>query len=123
MSYLTHNEKHININGTSLKGKIYCSYYTLVSLFGQPTVGDEYKTDAQWEVEFDDGTVASIYNWKNGKNYCGADGLDVQDINEWNVGGRPYGVEDRIQQVIDTYILECSELSEEQLVSNYFEEA
>ena len=76
-------------NGTSLRGYLpHTTYADLVSVFGQPTCeGDGYKTDCEWLVEFNDGTVATIYNWKNGRNYCGNDGLDVEDIRHWNVGG------------------------------------
>ena len=35
-----------------------------------------------------DGTIATLYNWKNGKNYNGDDGLELNHIYEWNVGGK-----------------------------------
>ena len=77
-------------NGSSLKGHLpHTTYDDLVCTFGQPTcdVGDGYKTDCEWLVEFEDGTIATIYNWKNGYNYCGVDGKAVEDITHWNVGG------------------------------------
>lgn len=77
-----------NISGTSLQGYIECDYATLVQVFGNETSeGDGYKVDAEWELEFSDGVVATIYNWKNGKNYCDDDGLEVSEITEWHVGG------------------------------------
>jgi len=87
MNYKTHNDTNIDVNGTHLQGYINTDYDTLVELFGEPTIGDEYKTDVEWEIKFEDDTVATIYNWKNGKNYIGSDGLNVSDINEFNVGG------------------------------------
>jgi hypothetical protein len=76
------------VNGTSLKGHITASYAKLVEAFGPPTHdGDGYKTDAEWTLEFEDGTIATIYNWKNGRNYCGAAGMPVEMITEWNIGG------------------------------------
>jgi hypothetical protein len=48
---------------------------------------DNYKSDAEWQVQFDDGTVATIYNWKNGRNYCGDEGTPTHLIREWHIGG------------------------------------
>ena len=83
----THNDRDIEINGTHLQGYVDASFDTLVNVFGKPTVGDEYKTDWEWAVEFDDGTVATVYNWKNGPNYCGSTGLNKHQVNDWHVGG------------------------------------
>lgn len=75
-------------NGTSLQGYIDADYFDLVEVFGEPTSdGDGYKVDAEWEVKFDDGTVAVIYNYKNGKNYCGSAGQATHAITQWNIGG------------------------------------
>lgn len=76
------------VNGTHLQGYVRSSYDNLVELFGPPTSnGDGYKTDVEWTLEFEDGTVATIYNWKNGRNYCKDAGLPVEMMTEWNVGG------------------------------------
>jgi hypothetical protein len=87
MKFTTHNEAVIETSGTHLQGYINVGYEDLVKTFGIPKVWDDYKSDAEWHVCFEDGTRATIYNYKNGKNYCGQDGLDVQDIVEWHVGG------------------------------------
>jgi len=101
MKYTTHNDtskgNRINISGTCLQGYIACKYQKLVQLFGEPTKGDEYKIDAEWIIRFpcppdevsdqaDSGIVCTIYNWKNGKNYCGETGEEVANIVEWHVG-------------------------------------
>ena len=83
-------EKTTNVGGTFLQGYIKASYEQLVKTFGEPhdPDGDNYKTDVEWAFKFADGTVATIYNWKNGHNYLGeAEGLELNDIYEWNVGG------------------------------------
>ena len=83
-------EKTTNVGGTFLQGYIKASYEQLVKTFGEPhdPDGDNYKTDVEWAFEFADGTIATLYNWKNGKNYLGeAEGLELNDIYEWNVGG------------------------------------
>tara|TARA_B100000131_G_scaffold168602_1_gene162984 strand:+ start:8613 stop:8969 length:357 start_codon:yes stop_codon:yes gene_type:complete len=91
------NCNSIKINGTCRQGYIEASYDQLLSKFGPPSeLFDNWKSDAEWSIEFEDGSVATIYNWKNGKNYCGEDGLDVEDIKEWNIGGNDRRVEEWI---------------------------
>ena len=82
-------EKTTNYGGTFLQGYIKATYEQLLKTFGEPhdPNGDNYKTDVEWAFEFADGTVATLYNWKNGKNYLGAEGLELNDIYEWHVGG------------------------------------
>jgi len=80
--------KSENMSEPSLQGYLYADYDDLVKLLGEPhSEGDGYKTDAEWCIEFSDGTVATIYNWKNGRNYTGAD-VSLNSIKTWNVGGR-----------------------------------
>lgn len=87
-------------NGTSFQGEMFAKYHRLVELFGKPHEHfDDYKCDAAWHVEFDDGVIATIYNWKNGRNYCGFDAPHVEDIVEWNIGGFNLEAARRIQQL------------------------
>lgn len=73
---------------SSLCGYVTAPYSKLVEVFGNPTSnGDQYKTDVEWILAFNDGTVATIYNWKNGPNYCGDHGMPVEKMTEWHVGG------------------------------------
>jgi len=82
------NEDNININGTCYVGEIIADYDTLVKKFGPPKSGwDNYKTDVEWHIEFEDGNVATVYNWKDGHNYCGEGGLHHTEIKEWHIGG------------------------------------
>ena len=78
-----------NVGGTSLQGYIKAPYEKLLEVFGAPnsTLCDNYKTDVEWAFKFADGTVATLYNWKNGRNYLGDEGSELNDIYEWNVGG------------------------------------
>lgn len=99
MNYATHNQKEVNPNDTSLMGYIDIEYDKLVSLFGEPTDSDGYKVDAQWDIEFEDGLIATIYNWKDGKNYNGEEGLDVTEITDWHIGGHKKDVVDRIHNI------------------------
>ena len=90
--YATHNDGYVDVfdaYGTSLKGYINCTYDELVSTFGEPLDGDGYKVDCEWIIkDVNEGTIATVYNWKNGKNYCGRDGLNAHQIDEWHVGGK-----------------------------------
>ncbi len=102
MRYTTHNDEFpaINIDGTSLQGYIEANYLELIGLFGQPTEGDRYKTDAEWYIMFDNGQVATIYNWKNGVSYLGDDGLPVSQITDWHIGGKHSSVVDLVTRVV-----------------------
>jgi hypothetical protein len=102
-----------NIDGTHLQGYIECSYDDLVNTFGTPTIegGMETKIEVEWELTFIESTrtddnheVVTIYNWKNGKRYCGEEeGLEVQDIKQWHIGGhRRYAV-DLVHDAIKNY--------------------
>jgi hypothetical protein len=83
----THNDKEISGVGTSLVGYIDISYAELKKTLGQPSGSDGYKSDAEWELEFEDGSIATIYNWKDGKNYNGSNGIPKTQIRDWHVGG------------------------------------
>ena len=75
--------------GTSRMGTIDISYDELVSVLGEPdTCEDGDKVDAHWLIEFGNGTVASIYNYKDGKNYNGDAGTETKDIRAWHIGGK-----------------------------------
>lgn len=100
MKFTTHNQAVIETSGTSLRGYVNVSHADLIKVFGIPKVWDDYKTDAEWQICFEDGTRATIYNWKNGKNYCGVDGLDVQDITEWHIGGFNQDAVDRVLEAL-----------------------
>ena len=78
------------VNGTSFQGYIECDYKILIEVFGEPDAEcDGYKVDREWVLKFEDGAVATIYNYKNGKNYCGPQqGLKPEDIKKWHVGGK-----------------------------------
>lgn len=100
MTFQTHNEIGVSITGTSLQGYIDAKYWRLVHAFGNPFDGDGYKTDAEWAIQFDDGVIATIYNYKNGRNYLGEDGLSPQEIDHWHVGGHSKEAVARVKEVI-----------------------
>lgn len=90
MNFVTHNQREESLNesnGSSLVGTVDASYKEICALFGKPMRYEEGKVDVMWVVVFSDDTVATIYNWKDGKAYLGEKGADVKDITEWCIGG------------------------------------
>ena len=92
--------KNVAFESSSLQGYLNdVTYKEIVSVFGSPNAeSDGYKTDAEWEIKFDDGTYATIYNWKNGKNYCGKSGTPKTKITEWHIGGNNQKAVERIKE-------------------------
>lgn len=77
----------VNVNMTSLCGYVETSYDALVATFGEPTFlgsGDD-KVDFEWDIQFDDGTVATVYNWKD---YDGGWKAMLASEYCWHIGGR-----------------------------------
>ena len=109
-NYITHNNstKEINIHGTCLQGYITTTYTQIVLAFGEPSkYNDGYKTDAEWEVLFNNEIVCTLYNYKNGKNYNGKDGTPTKEICNWNIGGDTKYSADLINDVINQNMLVC----------------
>ena len=69
------------INGTCLQGYVVATYEELTAAFG-PSVGPSDKVEFEWWVEFDNGTVSAIYDWKR------YDKEPPVGLFTWNVGGR-----------------------------------
>ena len=90
----------VDCDGTSLQGYIEIDFKTLVEVLGKPpSAGDEYKIDAEWPIKFDDGTVATIYNWKDGINYNGTRGIPIEDIHNWHIGGKSRVAVDKVKEL------------------------
>lgn len=103
MQYTTHNQEPVSIDGSHLVGTIEAKYHELADLFGPPHDSDGYKSDAEWNVRFEDGTYAAIYNWKDGLNYCGQQGTPTKQITRWHIGGVSSAATDRVQIALDLY--------------------
>ena len=88
------------INGTYRQATINIPYRILVDVFGEPLCGDGGKTDAEWIIEFADGTVATIYNYKNGIAYCGDSGIPTEQITDWSIGGHCSSVVNLIESAL-----------------------
>lgn len=76
----------VDVNMTSLCGYVETSYDRIVEVFGEPTYlgsGDD-KVDFEWNIKFDDGVVATIYNWKD---YDGGYFAMSSESYNWHIGG------------------------------------
>lgn len=110
-SFYTHNDERFEGDehwGTSLQGYIDIDYEELVEFFGEP-MDAEYKVDAQWILVFEDGSVATIYNYKDGPNYLGEDAgmlidswADITEKNrDWHIGGNDGTMVARVRRILD----------------------
>ena len=93
MNIFRHTQLDTLSNGTCLQGYLEFNFKTLVQLFGEPEGGGSDKSDISWIIVLQDERseeerihVITIYDWKIGKNYCGDDGMDVEQNTNWNVG-------------------------------------
>ena len=92
----THNDYDgIGADGTSLMGYVDASYGKLRSVFGPPLSGSsgDGKVKAEWLIEFDDGTVGTIYDYKSS--------VTPKHNTEWHVGGRHHKVVAMIQSELN----------------------
>lgn len=85
-------------NGCSNTGKITATFETLVKLFGEPerlkqSDGDDDKVQVEWVIEWEDGTISTIYDWK-------WYGVEPESIVEWNIGGLNYKSAAYVQELI-----------------------
>jgi hypothetical protein len=80
------------VNGTSLQGHIVTTYFELVEKFGEPDFIGGDKITAEWALEFADGTVATIYDWKYGDT--------PMYKTEWNIGGKNKEAVYRVYEVM-----------------------
>jgi hypothetical protein len=75
------NSDSISISGTHLQGEIRVSFDKLQSVFGNPILNEPGdKVQAEWMILFDNGVVATIYDWKE---Y----GTPYEKVSVWHVGG------------------------------------
>jgi len=101
--------------GTGLQGYIDdVPYEALVKIFGEPNgETDGYKIDALWILRTPVG-VATIYNYKTGKNYLGKEGIPVKEIKNWNVGGARRAVVLYVVETITNWLKGTLVLNEEE---------
>ena len=79
--------KDADVNGTSLQGYMPADLHQLIEVFGEPESGGD-KTTVEWCLSFEDGTVATIYDWKEYDTPTG--------LYQWHIGGKSQKAVDRV---------------------------
>jgi hypothetical protein len=90
----------VDAMGTHLVGYINLTYKQLVKYFGRPNFDDisgDDKVKIEWEIMFADGTVATIYDWKNYD--MSNDEVKERETN-WHIGGNRKDAVKKIKSVI-----------------------
>lgn len=72
------NTNDIPYSGTCLQGYVVTTYDKIVEVLGEP-ITDIEKSTAHWNIQAPDGTVATIYDWKEWMTPVGE--------YEWHIGG------------------------------------
>ena len=85
------------LGGTSLKGYIETFYDDLVAVLGDPELGGD-KTTAEWHIVFEDGLVASVYDYKTG--------CTPKDRHGWHIGGKTQDAVYRVAALMGAKIVD-----------------
>lgn len=98
MKYKTHNQDDlISISGTHLMGRIDLRFHQIAAALGDPLRLNEAQGDGkiriQWVIKFDDGQVATIYDWKEYNR-------ESEDVTDWHIGGRSFEVVQRVCDIL-----------------------
>ena len=81
-------------DGTCNQGSVYATFDQLVSLLGKPFGSSaDGKVQALWQVQFGDGTIATIYDYKE---YDTA----LEDVTCWSVGGHSERAEELVKVIL-----------------------
>lgn len=98
MNYKTHNQDDlISVTGTHLLTTINLPFHKITSALGDPIrfnadEGDG-KVRIEWDIKFEDGEVATIYDWKE---YNRA----PEDVTDWHIGGHRFDVVQRVYDLL-----------------------
>lgn len=74
-------------SGTSLKGYVRTTFKNIVNIIGEPTCYPDEKVNVEWVIKFNDGRVATLYDYYQ-------DGRTAGNFN-WHIGSDVRGLEDK----------------------------
>ena len=115
-------------NGTSwscgFKGEIKTTYQNIVNKFGKPHFNEEDSGDnkvaREWVIDTPDG-IATIYNYKDAKNYLGEEGKNPEDITDWHIGGKNNEVAEHIKEALSPIEIEKQPLEEYKIIKEWLD--
>jgi hypothetical protein len=99
MEFKTGNDLDTTGTGSSLQGYVTTTRSALIETFGMPTftTDEDYeKVTTEWIIKFQDGTIATIYDWKRYEE--GAPALN--EVYEWHIGGYSETAVSRVQETL-----------------------
>jgi hypothetical protein len=78
--------------GTGYQGRLAIPFTRIVEVFGEPDESPSFKSAFEWVIQFADGTVACIYDYRASSrcntNNPTPDQMRANDFCDWHVGGR-----------------------------------
>ena len=86
------NARFTSASGSCLRGYVKTTYDELVNVFGEPTKLKGDKVNVEWTIKFSDGTVATIYDWKQSETPMG--------VYDWHIGGFNYLAVDYVNNCV-----------------------
>lgn len=84
-----------DVNGTHRQGYLKITYQELIDVLGDPHGENGDKTQAEWELQFEDGTVATLYDYK--------ELFRVERVTDWHIGGHDQKAVDRIRELFPNH--------------------
>ena len=108
MKVLRSDEVNEKANGTYYVDWTTTSYFNLINSFGLPTYGKstDNKVLCEWVLESDNGSIATIYDYKSDTN-------DPEFVTRWHLGGNAHSydfiqeIKEKIRKSIDARNLVC----------------
>jgi hypothetical protein len=80
MNFRTHNQADVDTDGTSWTfSTIQATRAELVKAFGEPMHLGGSRVQYEWAIQFEDGTVATVYDWKKPE-------FEEDTPMTWNIG-------------------------------------
>jgi hypothetical protein len=83
-------------DGTSGQGSITATLRTLLKIFGQPNGQPSDKTTVEWVLQFENGTIATVYDWK--RYELGTPEMDERT--DWEVGGHDHDAYEQVRRAV-----------------------
>ena len=97
MQYKTHNQDDlINVTGTYMLTTINLPFDRVARVLGDPIrfkPEDDDKIRVEWDIKFEDGAVATIYDWKEYNR-------KPEEVTNWHIGGNSFDVVQRVYDLL-----------------------